>query len=120
MPLEEGICEGNHPLIESLVASLIPAGQKDRRSSRVKGEQDPEEPLFVLNPELLHVRISASGYQIHIGPSQGRTDRPEEQQVLVDRLLAIEIESFDPSSKGSGSIDRPHIPTISPGGYEVK
>jgi len=36
-----------------------------RRSSRIKGEEDPEEPLFVLNPELLYVRISALGVRIH-------------------------------------------------------
>ena len=120
MPLVEGICEGNHALIESLVASLVPAGQENRRSSRIKCEEDPEEPLFVLNPKLLHVRISTLGYRVHMGPSQRGTDRPEDQKVLVDRLLGIEIESRDPLSKGSGSIDRPHILTVLPGGYEVK
>jgi len=85
--IEKPVGHGNKFFIPTIVSGLVPTDQKQRASSRVKGEKNPEGPASVLDSELFQIRMPRPTDRVGVWTRKSGSQLFEKSYDLAYRVL---------------------------------
>jgi hypothetical protein len=121
IPLVDRFSLGNVLFVPASMARLVAADERDSRSSRIEGIENPVGPTFVLNPKLAQVGDPRTVNCIGVRPRKAGTGLPEKSNMAGYALPFLRCQAIPPLSELVREFDPPsHAFTMSRNTYTVK